>query len=134
MGTVPGNSTDNCRRTKVSENALTRIQQASKSRRTKSYHASRNHHLKKPQWRTPKMSTQEPGATKPAKTFDSAYSFSFAIAIGLILFIAGLVVSLTLGGGTSLGLIIGIPLLVAGLVVPLIMMRDQFKQSDVAGP
>jgi len=80
------------------------------------------------------MSTQEPGATKPEKTFDSAYSFSFAIAIGLILFIAGLVVSLTLGGGTSLGLIFGIPLLVAGLVVPLIMMRDEFKRNDVVEP
>ena len=80
------------------------------------------------------MSTEQPAATKPGKTFDSAYSFSFAIAIGLILFIAGLVVSLTLGGGTSLGLIFGIPLLVAGLVVPLIMMRDQFKQNDIAEP
>jgi len=80
------------------------------------------------------MSSEQPSATKPAKTFDSAYSFSFAIAIGLILFIAGLVISLTLGGGTSLGLIFGIPLLIAGLVVPLIMMRDEFRQSDVAGP
>jgi len=80
------------------------------------------------------MSTEQPATTKPVKTFDSAYTFSFAIAIGLILFIAGLVISLTLGGGTSLGLIFGIPLLVAGLAVPLVMMRDQFKQSDVAGP
>ena len=80
------------------------------------------------------MSTEEPATAKPAKTFDSAYSFSFAIAIGLILFIAGLVISLTLGGGTSLGLIFGIPLLIAGLVLPLFMMRDQFKQSDVSGP
>ena len=80
------------------------------------------------------MSTEEPASAKPRKTFDSAYSFSFAIAIGLILFIAGLVISLTLGGGTSLGLIFGIPLLLAGLLLPLIMMRDQFKQSDVAGP
>jgi len=79
------------------------------------------------------MST-EPASAKPAKTFDSAYSFSFAIAIGLILFIAGLVISLTLGEGTSLGLIFGIPLIVAGLAVPLIMMRDQFKQTDVSGP
>ena len=82
----------------------------------------------------PKMSSEQPSATKSAKTFDSAYNFSFAIAIGLILFIAGLVISLTLGGGTSLGLIFGIPLLIAGLVVPLIMMRDEFRQSDVAGP
>jgi len=80
------------------------------------------------------MSTKEPTTVKPGKTFDSAYSFSFAIAIGLILFIAGLVISLTLGEGTIFGLIFGIPLLIAGLAVPLIMMRDQFKQSDVAGP
>jgi len=80
------------------------------------------------------MSTEEPVTAKPGKTFDSAYSFSFAIAIGLILFIAGLIISLTLGEGTSLGLIFGIPLIVAGLAVPLIMMRDQFKQIDVSGP
>jgi predicted RNA-binding Zn-ribbon protein involved in translation (DUF1610 family) len=80
------------------------------------------------------MSTEQPATTKPGKTFDSAYGFSFAIAIGLILFIAGLVISLTLGEGTSLGLIFGIPLIVAGLVVPLFMMRDQFKQIDVSGP
>ena len=59
--------------------------------------------------------------------------FSFAIAIGLILFIAGLVISLTLGDGTSIGLIFGIPLMLAGLVVPLIMMRGQFKQNEVTG-
>src|SRR5687767_6742141 len=82
----------------------------------------------------PEMSTEEPATAKPEKTFDSAYGFSFAIAIGLILFIAGLVISLTLGQGTSIGLIFGIPLLIAGLAVPLIMMRDQFKHSDVAGP
>ncbi len=80
------------------------------------------------------MSANEPTDTKPAKTFDSAFRFSFAIAIGLILFIAGLVVSLTLGGGASIGVFFGIPLLLAGLVVPLIMMRDQFTQSDVTGP
>lgn len=80
------------------------------------------------------MSTQEPADAKPARTFDSAFRFSFAIAIGLILFIAGLVISLTLGGGASIGLLFGIPLLLAGLVVPLIMMRDLFKQNDVNGP
>ena len=80
------------------------------------------------------MSANEPADTKPAKTFDNAFKFSFAIAIGLILFIAGLVISLTLGGGASIGVFFGIPLLLAGLVVPLIMMRDQFTQSDVTGP
>lgn len=80
------------------------------------------------------MSANEPTEAKPAKTFDSAYNFSAAIAIGLILFIAGLVISLTLGGGSILGLIFGVPLLVAGIVVPLIMMRSIFQRNDVSGP
>ena len=71
--------------------------------------------------------------TKTGRTFDSAYSFSFSIALGLILFIAGLVISLTLSDGTSLGLIFGIPLLVAGLVLPLVMMRDVLKSAEVSG-
>src|ERR1700687_4426710 len=76
------------------------------------------------------MSTEEP-ATQKRRTFDSAYIFSFAIALGLILFIAGLVISLTLGQGTSIGLIFGIPLLVAGLILPLFTMRDVFKHDIV---
>ena len=79
------------------------------------------------------MSSEEPVREKTGKSFDSAYSFSFAIGIGLILFIAGLVISLTLGEGTSIGLIFGIPLLIAGLALPLFMMRGQFKQNEVAG-
>jgi len=71
--------------------------------------------------------------TKTGRTFDSAYTFSFAIALGLILFITGLIISLTLGEGTSVGLIFGIPLLIAGLVLPLIMMRDVLKQNEVNG-
>ena len=80
------------------------------------------------------MSAKEPVTEKPGRTLDSAYSFSFAIAIGLILFIAGLVISLTLSEGSSIGLIFGIPLLLAGLFVPLIMMRGHFKQNEVTGP
>jgi len=80
------------------------------------------------------MSTKEPTAQKRSRTFDSAYIFSFAIALGLILFIAGLIISLTLGNGTSIGLIFGIPLLDAGLILPLFMMRDLFKQNEVYGP
>jgi hypothetical protein len=79
------------------------------------------------------MSAKEPAAEKSARTLDSAYKFSFAIAIGLILFIGGLVISLLLGSGSSIGLLFGVPLLLAGLIVPLIMMRDNFKQHDVAG-
>ncbi|MDQ2975355.1 MAG: hypothetical protein M3R69_08085 [Acidobacteriota bacterium] len=79
------------------------------------------------------MSAKEPPTSKPGRTFDSAYSFSFAIALGLILFIAGLVISLTLGEGTSIGLVFGIPLLLAGLILPLFMMRDLFTKNDVAG-
>jgi predicted RNA-binding Zn-ribbon protein involved in translation (DUF1610 family) len=78
------------------------------------------------------MSAQEPVGEKTGKSFDSAYGFSFAIAIGLILFIAGLVLTLTLGQGTSIGLIFGIPLIIAGLAVPVFMMRDEFKQVEVA--
>lgn len=80
------------------------------------------------------MSTEEPAPAKPGRTPDSAYNFSFAIALGLILFIAGLVISLTLGGGSSVGLIFGIPLLLAGIVLPLIMMRSLFTTNDVVGP
>ena len=76
------------------------------------------------------MQPQEP---KPGRTLDSAYSFSFAIALGLILFVAGLVISVGLSDGTGIGLIFGIPLLIAGLVLPLIMMRDLFKRNEVSG-
>ena len=79
------------------------------------------------------MSAKEPTTAKPARSLDSAYIFSFAVGIGLVLFIAGLVISLTLGNGSSLGLIFGVPLLVAGLVVPLIMMRGFFTQNEIAG-
>ena len=68
------------------------------------------------------------------RTFDGAYGFSFSIAIGLVLFIGGLIISLTLGGGTSLGLIFGIPLLVAGLIIPIFMMRDLFKTNEINEP
>jgi hypothetical protein len=74
-----------------------------------------------------------PGVAKSNRTFDSAYSFSFSIAIGLILFIAGLVISLTLGQGATVGLIFGIPLLIAGLVLPIFMMRDLFQHNEVNG-
>jgi hypothetical protein len=79
------------------------------------------------------MSANEPATTKPNRGPDSAFTFSFAVAIGLVLFIAGLVISLTLGSGSSLGLIFGVPLLFAGLIVPLIMMRGFFKQNEVTG-
>ncbi len=78
------------------------------------------------------MKSETSERVKPTREFDSAYSFSFAIGIGLILFIAGLVISLTLGEG-SIGLIFGIPLLIAGLVLPLIMMRGMFTQNEVKG-
>ena len=70
---------------------------------------------------------------KLGRTFDGAYGFSFAIALGLLLFIAGLIITLTLGQGTSLGLIFGIPLLVAGILLPLVMMRGGLKQTMVDG-
>jgi predicted RNA-binding Zn-ribbon protein involved in translation (DUF1610 family) len=77
------------------------------------------------------MDSQQSESVKPGKSYDGAYGFSFAIGIGLILFIAGLVITLTLGEGTSLGLVFGIPLLLAGLVMPLIMMRGLFTQNEI---
>src|SRR5687768_9842326 len=79
------------------------------------------------------MDANRPDVVKSGRTFDSAYSFSFSIAIGLVLFIAGLVISLTLGGGRAIGLIFGIPLLIAGLVLPVFMMRDLFHHNEVGG-
>ena len=73
-------------------------------------------------------------AAKPVKTFDGAYGFSFAIALGLLLFIGGLVVSLWLGGENGLGLVFGIPLLIAGLLVPIFMTRDIFTRHEVTEP
>src|SRR3989442_14509759 len=70
---------------------------------------------------------------KTGSTFDSAYGFSFSIALGLILFIAGLVITLNLGEDTSIGLIFGIAWLVAGLILPLFTMRDVFKHNVVKG-
>ena len=74
-----------------------------------------------------------PNVAKSGRTFDSAYSFSFSIAIGLILFIAGLVISLTFGQSATIGLIFGIPLLIAGLILPVFMMRDLFHHNEVDG-
>lgn len=71
---------------------------------------------------------------KSRRTFDSAYGFSFSIAVGLALFISGLIISLTVGGGTSLGLIFGIPLLVAGLIIPIFMLRDLFTTNEIKAP
>jgi hypothetical protein len=80
------------------------------------------------------MAEQTTQVTKPRRTFDSAYGFSFAVAVGLILFIAGLIISLTVGQGTSLGLIFGIPLLGAGLIIPFFMLRDLFVTAEVKEP
>ena len=79
------------------------------------------------------MAEKQPEELNARRTFDSAYGFSFSIAVGLLLFIAGLVISLTVGEGTT-GLIFGIPLLVAGLLIPLFMMRDQFKMNEIKAP
>lgn len=80
------------------------------------------------------MPQETPGRVKQGRTFDSAYGFSFSIAVGLVLFIAGLVISLTLGQGTNIGLLFGIPLLLAGLIIPIFMMRDLFKSSEISAP
>ena len=80
------------------------------------------------------MAEQTTQVAKPRRTFDSAYGFSFSVAVGLILFIAGLIISLTVGQGTSIGLIFGIPLLAAGLMIPMFMLRDLFVTAEVKEP
>lgn len=77
------------------------------------------------------MDQNRPEVAKPGRTFDSAYSFSFSITIGLILFLAGLVISLTFGQSATIGLIFGIPLLLAGLILPVFMMRDLFHRNEL---
>jgi DNA-directed RNA polymerase subunit RPC12/RpoP len=77
------------------------------------------------------MENKTSDTVKSGRSFDSAYGFSFAIAIGLLLFIAGLIITLTLGEGTSIGLIFGIPLLVAGIILPLVMLRGGLKHNIV---
>jgi predicted RNA-binding Zn-ribbon protein involved in translation (DUF1610 family) len=81
------------------------------------------------------MAEKRTDAVKPAgRTFDEAYGFSFSIALGLLLFIGGLVISLTLGQESSFGLFFGIPLMLAGLVVPLFMMRGIFARDEINAP
>ena len=80
------------------------------------------------------MAEETTQVAKPRRTFDSAYGFSFSVAVGLILFITGLIISLTVGKGTSIGLIFGIPLLVAGLMIPMFMIRDLFVTAEVKEP
>jgi predicted RNA-binding Zn-ribbon protein involved in translation (DUF1610 family) len=80
------------------------------------------------------MEAKRPQAVKATRAFDSAYGFSFAIALGLVLFIAGLVITVFLNeGGFGVGLIFGVPLLIAGLLVPLVMMSGVFARHDVDG-
>jgi endogenous inhibitor of DNA gyrase (YacG/DUF329 family) len=79
------------------------------------------------------MNQDRPEVAKSGRTFDSAYSFSFSITLGLVLFIAGLVISLTFGQSATIGLIFGIPLLLAGLFLPVFMMRDLFHRNEVGG-
>ena len=79
------------------------------------------------------MENKPSETAKAGRTFDSAYGFSFSVALGLILFIAGLVITLTLGQGTSIGLFFGIPLLVAGLVLPIVMMRGGLRHHIISG-
>ena len=80
------------------------------------------------------MEAKRQQAIKGPRNFDSAYGFSFAIALGLILFIAGLIITVFLSeGGFATGLVFGIPLLIAGLVLPVFMMRDLFHHNEVNG-
>jgi predicted RNA-binding Zn-ribbon protein involved in translation (DUF1610 family) len=80
------------------------------------------------------MEVKRPEAVRAGRTADGAFGFSIAIGLGLLLFVAGLIVSLTLGEGTGVGLLFGIPLMTAGVVVPLFMMRQNFTNHSVEAP
>lgn len=68
------------------------------------------------------------------RSADGAFGFSIAIGLGLLLFIAGLIVSLTMGEGTGTGLLFGIPLMMAGVILPLFMMRQNFAGRNIEAP
>jgi predicted RNA-binding Zn-ribbon protein involved in translation (DUF1610 family) len=68
------------------------------------------------------------------RSADGAFGFSIAIGLGLLLFIVGLIVSLTMGEGTGVGLLFGIPLMMAGVIVPLFMLRQNFTGRNIEAP
>ena len=80
------------------------------------------------------MEAKRTEAVKPGRTFDEAYGFSFAIALGLVLFIGGLVLSLTIGQESSFGLVFGVPMIMAGLILPFFMMRGAFGRKEIVAP
>jgi predicted RNA-binding Zn-ribbon protein involved in translation (DUF1610 family) len=80
------------------------------------------------------MEAKRTEAVKPSRSFDEAYGFSFAIALGLILFIGGLVISLTIGQESSYGLLFGVPMILAGLIIPFFMMRGSFTRNEIVAP
>lgn len=80
------------------------------------------------------MDVKRPAAVQAGRTADGAFGFSIAIALGLLLFIGGLIVSLTLGEGDGTGLLLGIPLMMAGVILPLFMMRQNFAGHGVDAP
>ena len=80
------------------------------------------------------MEAKRTEAVKPSRSFDEAYGFSFAIALGLLLFIGGLVISLTIGQESSYGLLLGVPMILAGLIIPFFMMRGSFVRNEIVAP
>ena len=80
------------------------------------------------------MEMKRHAAITGGRTMDGAYGFSLSIGIGLILFIAGLVVAIVFGDDNNVGLLFGIPMIIAGVVLPLFMMRDHFVSHDLIAP
>lgn len=80
------------------------------------------------------MDADRPEGSKTTRSLDSAYTFSISIGVGLALFIAGLVISLTFSNTSVVGLFFGVPLILAGVAVPLVMMRgDLFAKHELTG-
>ena len=80
------------------------------------------------------MEVKRPTAVSE-RSADGAFGFSIAIGLGLLLFIIGLIISLTMGDeGSGVGLLFGIPLMMAGVILPLFMMRQNFTGKNIEAP
>lgn len=75
------------------------------------------------------MEAKQVQGVREGRHADGAFGFSFSIAVGLILFIAGLLISVS----TDMGVILGFPLLLVGVALPLVMMRGHLTQAVIDG-
>jgi len=80
------------------------------------------------------MDTKHTATIQGGRSMDGGYGFSLSIGIGLILFLAGLVVAIFFGDENGTGLLFGIPLILAGVILPFMMMRSHFSSHEISAP